>query len=299
MRLILILAAGLFLAAAPAGAASLFTANMDDAQEVAPNGASNTPGTAAVSLQLNTIVIDPLRGHTYSLSMEMLFTNHFNFMNLPGGVDNGGTQIVGNLHIHNAARGVNGGVVWGIFAPDHDTDNDSAAVQQLRRHHAHHVGVGPHRGQRHGDARQLPVGAAGRRPGRGCSSLPQHPHQPRHRRSDPRPDRRRARAGGRLAVARGSGFRCLEATRRVTDCTREAGARRSWYKTPCSGPFSFSQSCSPARRLHPYRWSRRRWAVCRRTCGRCTIAWSWRSSRAGSATRDGSRSSSSSIGRAT
>jgi hypothetical protein len=55
----------------------------------------------------------------------MLFTSHFNFKNLPGGVDNGGNQIVGNLHIHNAARGENGTVVWGIFAPDHDTDDDS------------------------------------------------------------------------------------------------------------------------------------------------------------------------------
>ena len=122
----LIAASVLLLGAAPARAALIFTANMDDAQEVAPNGASNTPATGSVSLQLNGDV-DPYYGGfvVTSLSMQMLFSKELNFMNMPGGVDNGGTEIVGNLHIHNAARGVNGPVVWGIFAPDHDVDNDS------------------------------------------------------------------------------------------------------------------------------------------------------------------------------
>jgi len=123
---ILIAAFALLLGTVPARAATIFTANMDDAQEVAPNGASNTPGTGTVNLQLND-----LGGGNFSLSMEMTFTNHFNFMNVPGGIDNGGTEIVGNLHIHNEARGANGTVVWGIFAPDHDTDNDSALVNNL------------------------------------------------------------------------------------------------------------------------------------------------------------------------
>jgi hypothetical protein len=85
---------------------------MDESQEVAPNGASNTPGTARVDLQLN----DPRAGN-YSLTLQMELDDIFNFMNLPGGVDNGGEQIVGNLHIHNQVRGQSGSVVWGIFAP--------------------------------------------------------------------------------------------------------------------------------------------------------------------------------------
>jgi hypothetical protein len=105
--------------AAPAGAAMMFTADMDEGQEVAPAGASDTPGTAQADLQL----VD-LGGGNFSLQMQILFTSHFNFMNL-GGVDNGGGQVASALHIHNAARGTNGGVAWGIFGPDNDTDNDT------------------------------------------------------------------------------------------------------------------------------------------------------------------------------
>jgi hypothetical protein len=98
---------------------------MDDAQEVAPGGTSNTAGRAQADLTLFEF-FDPYYGGTAWLRVEIVFDPVFNFRDMPGGIDNGGTQIVSNLHIHNAARGANGSVVWGIFAPDHDTDNDSA-----------------------------------------------------------------------------------------------------------------------------------------------------------------------------
>jgi hypothetical protein len=122
------LAASLLLAAAPAGAAPFYSAPMNDAQEIAPGGTSNTTGTAIASLELLDN-FDPIYGGgTISLQMEIVFDPIFNFRNFAGAgaIDNGGTQIVSNLHIHNAARGVNGVVVWGIFEPDHDTDEDSA-----------------------------------------------------------------------------------------------------------------------------------------------------------------------------
>jgi hypothetical protein len=115
------LAAFLAIASTPAGAASLFTAQMDQSQEVSPGTPGTTTGTASVDLQLND-----LGGGNFSLSMQLLFSSDFNFRNF-GGVDTG-AEVVTNLHVHNAARGASGGVVWGIFAPDHDVDNDSALV---------------------------------------------------------------------------------------------------------------------------------------------------------------------------
>ncbi len=84
--------------AAPAGAASLFTANMDNTQEVAPGVPGTTTGTASVDLQLND-----LGGGNFSLSMQLLFTSDFNFTAFGG--TNTGTEIVSNLHVHNAPRG--------------------------------------------------------------------------------------------------------------------------------------------------------------------------------------------------
>lgn len=116
-----LLALGLLVVgASPAGAASFFTADMDNTQEVAPGVPGTTTGTADVDIQLND-----LGGGNFSLTMQLLFTSDFNFVNF-GGANNGGSEIVSNLHVHNQARGLSGSVVWGIFAPDHDVDNDSA-----------------------------------------------------------------------------------------------------------------------------------------------------------------------------
>jgi hypothetical protein len=105
----------------PAVAATMFSADMDNLQEVAPGLPGTTTGTADVDIQLND-----LGGGNFSLTMQLLFTSDFNFVNFGGA--NSGTEVVTNLHVHNAARGVSGSVVWGIFAPDHDVDNDSALV---------------------------------------------------------------------------------------------------------------------------------------------------------------------------
>ena len=116
----LFLAFGLLvIGTSPAGAASSFTADMDNTQEVAPGAPGTTTGTAEVDIQLND-----LGGGNFSLTMQLLFTSDFNFLNFGGA--NTGTELVSNLHVHNQARGLSGGVVWGIFAPDHDVDNDSA-----------------------------------------------------------------------------------------------------------------------------------------------------------------------------
>ena len=102
----------------PAMAAISFTVNMDDSQEVAPGLPGTTTGTANVTAQLND-----LGSGDFSLTIEALFTSEFNFVNF-GGTDSG-EELVRNLHIHDAARGSGSGVVWGVFAPDHDVDNDT------------------------------------------------------------------------------------------------------------------------------------------------------------------------------
>jgi hypothetical protein len=128
MRLVASTALVLLLGTSTAGAATLFSATLNDAQEVAPGGTSNTTGEGRASLQLIETVIDGgpyVSFSIFSLALQLDFDPVFNFRNFPGGIDNGGTQIVAALHIHNQVRGQNGGVVWGIFEPDHDTDNDS------------------------------------------------------------------------------------------------------------------------------------------------------------------------------
>ena len=115
------LSLSLLVLTSPAFAATMFTADMDNLQEVAPGVPGTTTGTAEVDLQLND-----LGGGNFSLTMQLLFTSDFNFVNFGGA--NTGTELVNNLHVHNAARGASGAVVWGIFAPDHDVDNDSVLV---------------------------------------------------------------------------------------------------------------------------------------------------------------------------
>lgn len=116
-----LVASALLLQPLNAFAATVFTADMDDTQEVAPGMPGTTTGSATVDLQLND-----LGGGNFSLSMQILVTSEFNFSAF-GGPDVG-EEMVGNLHIHNQVRGMAGDVVWGIFEPDHDVDNDSALV---------------------------------------------------------------------------------------------------------------------------------------------------------------------------
>jgi hypothetical protein len=103
---------GLWLAAATAQAAIVFSAQLSGAQEVAPNGST---ATGSATLVLN----DTQTALTYSITVS--------------GIDFTGTQtadtIADNLmaaHIHAAPAGVNGPVIFGFFgAPFNDiTPND-------------------------------------------------------------------------------------------------------------------------------------------------------------------------------
>jgi hypothetical protein len=95
-------------------AATSFSATLTGDQEAPPSGSTLT-GSASFQL-LGAGTASP------SLAFEMLFHPAFDF-GLPGG---SGTQQVVSLHIHQAPRGVNGGVVFGIRSPDSDTDMDTA-----------------------------------------------------------------------------------------------------------------------------------------------------------------------------
>ncbi len=100
------------LAAAAADAASLFGSRLSGKQEVPPNALPN--------LGAATYMLKGAATLTPSLSFDLLFDDLFNF-GLAGSM---GSQVVTGLHIHQAQRGVNGPVVFGIINPDSDDNND-------------------------------------------------------------------------------------------------------------------------------------------------------------------------------
>lgn len=102
----------LSLVAFPAGAATMFVANLEAAQEVPPSTALGF-GVASLQLTLDT------QNH---LAFALVVTPTFDFTAFGGG-GAGGSDVLG-LHIHNAARGANGPVVFGMIAPNSDTDGD-------------------------------------------------------------------------------------------------------------------------------------------------------------------------------
>ena len=108
------------LSSAPTIAATLFESNLDSTQEVAPGGQSNSSATGFSSLELFESAPD-----IFSLQYSLTLSSDINFEPVANGtpVD----QITGAndatlLHIHNAARGINGPVVFGIFNPNDDND---------------------------------------------------------------------------------------------------------------------------------------------------------------------------------
>ena len=109
--------------ASPAGAATMFVASLDSDQEVAPGGESDSTltGTGTFSLTAGGA------GNNH-LSFTLTFQAGFDFGDVGGG---GSGEGVTALHIHNAARGVNGGIVFGIFAPSSDTDGDTTIMTQM------------------------------------------------------------------------------------------------------------------------------------------------------------------------
>ena len=110
-------------AAGPASAATFFKAVLTGEQEVAPAGATASPLTGEAHLEL----LD-LGGGDFSLAYDLFLPAGPDYQFLAAGtpVDDipDDPLAVTRLHIHNAPRGANGPVVYGIFNPDQDVDND-------------------------------------------------------------------------------------------------------------------------------------------------------------------------------
>ena len=100
-------------AASAATAATVFSATLTGDQEVATGSGSPFTGTADFKLM-------GFGTPTPSLAYQMLFDPGFDF-GLAGST--GSQQVVG-LHIHNAPRGANGAVIYGILSPSSEVDND-------------------------------------------------------------------------------------------------------------------------------------------------------------------------------
>jgi hypothetical protein len=105
----------------PAWAATQFTTFLDGSQENPP---VVVPGTGAGALTL----VD-LGSGQFRWDYSVTISDDLDFSNVAPDIttSNGGTAVT-NFHIHNQARGVNGGVVYGIYVPDQDNDNDVTAV---------------------------------------------------------------------------------------------------------------------------------------------------------------------------
>lgn len=102
-----------------AQAATKFIATLAGAQENPPV-ASNAGGFA-------TAMLNDLGGD-FSLDYSVTISSEINFVNFDAALDNGANNNASGFHIHNAPRGINGGVVYGIFGPDHDRDDDVIAT---------------------------------------------------------------------------------------------------------------------------------------------------------------------------
>ncbi len=104
-------------------AATDFVATLEGAQEVGPV-VTDAFGSAAATL------VD-LGGGDFRLDFSVTINDQINFTNYDAAINNGNNNAATGFHIHNQDRGVNGGVVYGIFGPDHDFDNDIAAVLNI------------------------------------------------------------------------------------------------------------------------------------------------------------------------
>lgn len=107
------LAAGLVALAAPVAAGTIFSSVLTGDQEVPPSGST---GTGSASYE---IVDNGAAG--LSLVFEAIIGPTFNF----GLAGSTGTQTVVAMHIHQAPRDVNGGIVFGLISPSDDDDLDT------------------------------------------------------------------------------------------------------------------------------------------------------------------------------
>jgi len=122
IRTFSVVAAGVVVAAtvAPGEALAIksFVANLDSAQEVGAAGATDSPETGFAKLSLNDA--------GDALSYTITFTSGIDFTLFadPGGTPTGNV-VATRLHIHNAPRGSNGPIVFGMVDPAHDLDDFS------------------------------------------------------------------------------------------------------------------------------------------------------------------------------
>lgn len=101
--------------------ADQFTTTLDGSQE---NPAVSSPASGTGSLPLVDLGSGQFRWDwSVTISPDLDFSGV-----APDISTSNGGEAVTNFHIHNQARGVNGGVVYGIYVPDQDIDNDIVGV---------------------------------------------------------------------------------------------------------------------------------------------------------------------------
>lgn len=129
MRTILIGAglAGCIVMATPALSATAFTASFDQSQNVSPSG---SPATGAGTLMIENATPTAMR-----FSFSLMFDDVLDFSAVAAGMakdaidmafmgDPDADRIVNMMHIHRNVRGQAGPVVYGLFNPDTDFDDD-------------------------------------------------------------------------------------------------------------------------------------------------------------------------------
>lgn len=118
--------------AAPAFSATLFDIRLDSAQEVAPAGQQNAEQTGFGQARIVQ------NGGSASLAFNLFFDDDFDFgpilgdpaypftlpQGLTGDIGAASGLEVTRLHIHNAERGANGPVAFGLINPGLDQDGD-------------------------------------------------------------------------------------------------------------------------------------------------------------------------------
>lgn len=102
-------------------AATDFTVILDSAQEVAD------PPVLSDATGFGTMTLVDLGGGQFRWDYSITISSHLNFSGFDNSLDNGGRLVTG-FHVHNANRGANGGVIYGVHSPDHDHSNSVSAV---------------------------------------------------------------------------------------------------------------------------------------------------------------------------
>lgn len=99
----------------PAEGATLFEAILSSDQEVAPGGATNSPATGFATLEL-----DPDQTEL-AYSITVFDVDFSDLVDVDSPTDP--LDVATLLHFHQAPRGENGPVVFGIFGPEQDLDD--------------------------------------------------------------------------------------------------------------------------------------------------------------------------------